>query len=149
MYRLDSLEELTKKAGGKFNINLRLNTTYNGPPITQSLDLVNGRYQPKITITQSSPIIFRFVHASAGLPLRLSLTEGASCIMTILAWDGIYMRSRTSVTVLMIPVGGRCEVEVKCTELGILLLLSLLLFSFFVIFDVINTNLINRINKII
>jgi FtsP/CotA-like multicopper oxidase with cupredoxin domain len=107
-------------------VNLQVNASSKGPATSRSMDLVNGRYQPTLSITQSSPIIFRLVHASGGPPLRLSLTEGAACLMTVLAWDGVYSRARTALPLLTIPAGGRCEVEVKCVELGGLLFLSVL-----------------------
>lgn len=99
-------------------MNFQVNTSSTGPTTSRSMDLVNGRYQPTMPITQSSPIIFRLVHASGGPPLRLSLTEGAVCLMTVLGWDGVYSRARTDLSLLTIPAGGRCEVEVKCFDLG-------------------------------
>lgn len=82
------------------------------------MDLVNGRYQPLLTITQSSPIIFRMVHASGGAPLRLSLSDDAQCIMTVIAWDGVYASRRSTQKLITIPAGGRCEIEVRCIALG-------------------------------
>jgi FtsP/CotA-like multicopper oxidase with cupredoxin domain len=117
-YRLDSLQELTAQAGGLFDLNIRFNASSRGPPTSSSMDLVNGVYQPRLTLTQSSPMILRIIHATGGQPLRLSLTQGAACLMTVLAWDGVYLRSRMNLDLVTIPAGGRCEIEVKCVELG-------------------------------
>jgi FtsP/CotA-like multicopper oxidase with cupredoxin domain len=122
--RLDSLQELTAQAGGRFDVNFQVNASSKGPAPSGSMDLVNGRYQPTVTITQSSPIVFRLIHASGGPPLRLSLTEGALCLMSVIAWDGVYARARTTLSLLTIPAGGRCEVEIKCGDLGESLVLS-------------------------
>lgn len=101
-FRLDSLQELTSSASsgaGSFSLNLRYNSSYKGPPLPSSsssyhsVDLVNGKYQPKVTISQTSPSIMRLIHASGGPPLRLSLTEQAACVcMSSLGMEYIFDR---------------------------------------------------------
>ena len=85
------------------------------------MHLVNGMYQPTITMTKDSPTILRMLLATGGSPLALSMADESAgdCTLVILAWDGIYLDSRLEETTVNLVAASRADVEVTCSSEGI------------------------------
>ena len=77
--------------------------------------MVNGEFEPGLSITAGSPTILRIVHAAGAEQIELEI-QGTDCSINIIAWDGVYLSAKYSSTDNKYPLvaGGRVEMEVTC-----------------------------------
>ena len=105
----------------------KMRIVQNSNPNTSPNDdfrLVNGQYQPQLSIRQNEWQRWRIIMAGwlmNELDFGFSTTADSTCEMVLLARDGIYVRDypQRKLTKLPIPAGGRADVMVRCTEVGV------------------------------
>jgi FtsP/CotA-like multicopper oxidase with cupredoxin domain len=79
----------------------------------QNFVLVNGQYEPKITVDQGKWYRFRMVMSST--QDGIMFTAPAGCDLELLGHDGIYLYDAPrTVEAIVIPPGGRADVAIRC-----------------------------------
>ena len=87
---------------------------------TDKFSLVNGQYQPTITMKPGEWQRWRIIWADwdAGI-LNAHFGDSAPCEMQLLAKDGIYIQDYPRlITSALVPHGGRADVMVRCSATG-------------------------------
>jgi hypothetical protein len=111
-FRVYSYHELSRDTGSTMDVNAEL-----VDPTVQDMRLVNGQYQPVIQDLKASvPVILRVVAALGGG--LVTITPPQNCSMTIIAYDGVYLRAGLATAAVMLVEGGRADVQVVCTSPG-------------------------------
>jgi FtsP/CotA-like multicopper oxidase with cupredoxin domain len=78
--------------------------------------LVNGLFQPKVTLQAGKWRRFRIVHSGTIATLEITLP---GCDIDLLAKDGIYLRSNPRrITAIYVVAGARADVAVRCPAAG-------------------------------
>jgi FtsP/CotA-like multicopper oxidase with cupredoxin domain len=80
--------------------------------------LINGQYVPSVALTQGSNAIFRFVSATGGGLLYLSLRQPRACSLQVIAYDGVYLDAALEVEHVALLEGSRADVQVTCHRAG-------------------------------
>lgn len=113
MFRIYSIRELEEECGGDLNINPKLTN----PSIT-NMDLVNGMFRPTLKLIQNSPTYVSVLNAFGGVPLELTISNPSICLMTVIAYDGVYQKARWPRTNVNIPGASRAVIEIICSQTG-------------------------------
>lgn len=114
-FRLYSLHELSRDTGSTLDINAVFSD-----PVVEDLTLVNGQHQPVIQgLRVGVPVVLRVVGALGGgiVVMKFPAASAAVCRMTVLAYDGVYLRSGlaiASTSDFRLVEGGRADVQVVC-----------------------------------
>jgi FtsP/CotA-like multicopper oxidase with cupredoxin domain len=82
----------------------------------QSFYLVNGQWNPTVSLQPSQTKFIRMVHASGNHPL--ALTAPAGCTMSVVASDGVLWRAPSTRTTLNFVQAGRYEAVISCANVG-------------------------------
>lgn len=84
--------------------------------------LVNGRLRPSYPILTSKYYRVRLINSGPSEILELTLD---GCEMNLLAMDGIYLKeSWKSISVVVVPPGGRTDFAIRCSKVGTYYLVS-------------------------
>ena len=84
---------------------------------TSNLVLANGQFEPEFPVTAGKWYRFRFVFAAIEQLLRLSpvSTDGGSCVLQLVAKDGVYLATYPRlVNRIDFGPGNRADVAIKC-----------------------------------
>eukprot|EP00656_Telonema_subtile_P050367 TRINITY_DN6501_c0_g2_i1.p1 TRINITY_DN6501_c0_g2~~TRINITY_DN6501_c0_g2_i1.p1 ORF type:complete len:562 (+),score=67.34 TRINITY_DN6501_c0_g2_i1:125-1810(+) len=96
------------------------------PELIDNVALLDGRYQPELSVTAGKWYRMRFVHAGPAFFLDLSLPADQSndddhprCTMQVLAKDGVYLKhAPREHRRVVLPPGGRADVALMCKGHG-------------------------------
>ena len=114
-FRIYSYIELSRETGSTLDINAHFSD-----PSIQDMMLVNGQYNPILqNVGMSEPVLLQIVAALGGGLVTLEFPSPSSCEMTVIAYDGVYLRSAITVDTVRLVEGGRADVQVMCTSPGI------------------------------
>lgn len=91
-----------------------------GEPPSEDILMVNGQYQPVLSMQPREWQRLRIVWASfLGDMLDAHFSDPTKCEMQLLAKDGIYIQDfPRAIDVASIPVSGRADIMVRCSEAG-------------------------------
>lgn len=112
-FRIFSYLELSAEV----NSDMRHNLVFNGTE--ENYYFTNGQYVPTITMDVNEKRILKMIHAVGGEQMDLELKSGAGeCSMTVIAWDGVYLRAPYKTTTLTMMAASRVDVVLTCTDPG-------------------------------
>ena len=98
-----------------FNADLDVKTLpLNNPSVLHVL--VNGQYQPVISLQPREFQRFRYINAIANNMVELRASN--ECEAYVIAMDGIYWDAPKLKDIIIIPPGGRADVAFRCTTTG-------------------------------
>jgi FtsP/CotA-like multicopper oxidase with cupredoxin domain len=127
VYREYTIHEISSEIeselviGEEFNASITLCSKSN-------MILVNGMHIPTVEVYQNNTSILRIVHAAGGGPLALQLQantlynyegDSSKCIMSVIAWDGVYLESIHHVDPIYMSAAARADVQIRCVESGV------------------------------
>ena len=113
----NTLEGIVSDSGDG-NFTMSQGTDNSARPLPREYRMVNGMYQPTMTMTSGQWTRWRIVNAG-WLRDPLDLTIDSSCDMVLLAKDGIYVSDfPRDVSLIATPTGGRADVMVRCSTAG-------------------------------
>ena len=98
----------------------KLVVTKTGMENPREFTMVNGQYQPTLTIQPGEWRRWRIIWGSwLGDHLNLHFEDSSGCEMQLLAKDGIYIQDYPrEISVATIPTGGRADIMVRCSSSG-------------------------------
>jgi FtsP/CotA-like multicopper oxidase with cupredoxin domain len=105
------------------------NTTRDLAQRTQPLDceylVINGAYQPEVSVTQGVYQRWRWVQSSTNSAVRFMID--AACETLVIARDGRYLSKPLNVTgrPIMVTAGSRADFAVRCNKAGVFSVTSL------------------------
>jgi len=108
----------TDDVGSGFRPNITLLPGAHFPLHSPSLlhVLVNGQYNPIISIHPEEYKRLRLINAIANSIIELEVSAG--CSLTLMARDGLYRETLRNLPILVIPPGGRADVALQCLHRG-------------------------------
>jgi hypothetical protein len=116
-FRIYSYHEISRETGSTMDINAVFSE-----PVVEDLTLVNGLYQPVIQNLQVSvPIVLRVIAAMGGgiVILKFPSASASTCSLTVVAYDGVYLRNTVATNDFRLVEGGRADVQVVCDTVGV------------------------------
>jgi FtsP/CotA-like multicopper oxidase with cupredoxin domain len=89
---------------------------YQGP-----LLLSNGRYQPQLKHPIDHWMRLKLINAASGANnmMNFGFDSPRLCELRVLAYDGVYLQSPRPQPSVVIPPGGRADIAVKCSQIGL------------------------------
>jgi FtsP/CotA-like multicopper oxidase with cupredoxin domain len=92
---------------------------------SDSIYVVNGIYQPKVSMEVGEYRVFRLVHAIADVfALEIVMSDQEACSIWTLSKDGVYFDKAVKEHVVFLWSGNRADVLIMCSEPGNYTLLS-------------------------
>merc|ERR1712241_159030 len=89
---------------------------YQGP-----LLLSNGRFEPQLKVPVGHWMRLKLINAASGANNMMNFGFGSdrSCTLRVLAYDGVYLQTPRRQESVVIPPGGRADIAVKCSQVGL------------------------------
>ena len=112
-FRIYSYLELGVDSGNDMEINEQF-----VDPSIQDMILVNGQFIPTVKLVVGSAAVFRMVSATGGGMLVLHLQEPLACSISIIAYDGVYMKTALRKETIALVEGSRADVQIMCHRAG-------------------------------
>lgn len=112
-FRIYSYLELSAET----NSDLDANPSFSDS--TESWYFTNGQFVPTISMAEDEFRILQLVHAVGGDKMDLEFRgPSTGCSMTVIAWDGVYLQTPYTASIVSLMAASRVDVVVTCTTSG-------------------------------